>query len=159
MNIFIEDHRIVLKKLFEYKVDYMLIGGYAVNIYGYNRVTGDMDIWIKPDNNNKLLLLDAMAAMDFDEAGINTIKNWDFTTPQIFNIFEKPQQTEFMTHISGIKYEEAKLTGIEANVDGLTIPLIHIQSLIKNKKASGRLKDLTDAAELEKILHLKNNTQ
>ena len=100
-----------------------------------------------------------MAAMDFDEAGINTIKNWDFTTPQIFNIFEKPQQTEFMTHISGIKYEEAKLTAIEANVDGLTIPLIHIQSLIKNKKASGRLKDLTDAAELEKILHLKNNTQ
>ena len=140
MNIFIEDYRLVLKKLFEHKVDYMLIGGYAVNIYGYNRVTGDMDIWIKPDNNNKLLLLDAMAAMDFDEAGINTIKNWDFTTPQIFNIFEKPQQTEFMTHISGIKYEEAKLTAIEANVDGLPIPLIHIQNLIINKKASGRLR-------------------
>ena len=156
MNIFIEEFRNVLKKLLEYKVDYMLIGGYAVNIYGYNRVTGDMDIWIKPDNNNKLLLLDSMAAMGFDEEGINAIKSWDFTQAQIFNIFEKPQQTEFMTHISGIKYEEAKLTAIEVNVDGLTIPLIHIQSLIKNKKASGRLKDLTDAAELEKILHLKN---
>ena len=159
MNIFIENHRMVLKKMIEKKVDFMLIGGYAVNYYGYNRVTGDMDIWIKPTNNNKLLLLDAMAAMGFDEEGMNTIKNWDFTTAQLFNIFEKPQQTEFMTHISGVKYDEAKPTALQANIDGLAIPLIHIQSLIKNKKASGRLKDLTDAAELEKILHLKNNTQ
>lgn len=156
MNIFIENHRMVLKKMIEKKVDFMLIGGYAVNYYGYNRVTGDMDIWIKPTNNNKLLLLDAMAAMGFDEVGMNTIKNWDFTTAQIFNIFEKPQQTEFMTHISGVKYDEAKPTAIQANIDGLAIPLIHIQSLIKNKKASGRSKDLTDAEELEKILHLKN---
>lgn len=157
MNIFIENHRLVLKKLIETEVDFMLVGGYAVNYYGYNRVTGDMDIWIKPDNLNKLLLLDALAVLDFDEEGINTIKSWDFTTAQIFNIFEKPQQTEFMTHISGVKYNEAKLTAIHANIDGLAIPLIHIQSLITNKKATGRLKDLTDAAELEKILHLKIN--
>ena len=156
MNIFIETHRMVLKKMIEKNVDFMLIGGYAVNYYGYNRVTGDMDIWIKPDNSNKLLLLDAMAAMDFDEEGINTIKSWDFTTAQIFNIFEKPQQTEFMTHISGIKYSETKQTAIQADIDGFAIPLIHIESLIKNKKASGRSKDLTDAEELEKILHLKN---
>ena len=158
MNIFIENHRMVLKKMIEKKVDFMLIGGYAVNYYGYNRVTGDLDIWIRPDNSNKLLLLDAIAAMDFDEEGINAIKSWDFTTAQIFNIFEKPQQTEFMTHISGVKYDEAKPTAIQANIDGLAIPLIHIQSLIKNKKASGRNKDLTDAEELEKILHLKNKS-
>lgn len=37
----------------------MLIGGYAENYYGFNRVTGNLDIWIRPDNNNKLLLSDA----------------------------------------------------------------------------------------------------
>lgn len=59
MNIFIENHRMVLKKMTEKKVDLMLIGGYAENYYDFNRVTGNLDIWIRPDNNNKLLLSDA----------------------------------------------------------------------------------------------------
>ena len=156
MNIFLEAHRVVLQKLIEKKVDYILIGGYAVNYYGYNRATGDMDIWINPDNNNKLLLLEALSALDFDEEGISEIKSWDFTKPQKFHVFKKPFQTEFLTHISGVIYHEAKEIAIKADIDGLLLTIIHINSLLKNKMSTGRSKDKVDAEYLEKIILLKN---
>lgn len=53
MNILIEPHRDVLKKLIAFNIDFILIDGYAANFHGYNRVTGGMDIWLKPDNVNK----------------------------------------------------------------------------------------------------------
>ena len=60
-----------------------------------------------------------------------------------------------MTHISGVKYEEAKALVVTADIDGIALPVIHINSLIQNKKASGRLKDLADAEQLEKIWQFK----
>jgi predicted nucleotidyltransferase len=155
MNIFLDAHRQVLQKLIDQNVEFILIGGYAVNYHGYNRTTGDMDIWLKPDNENKLKLLDALTLLDFDEAGINTIKKWNFETPQLFSILEKPFLTEFITHISGVKYTEALEQIIKAEIDGLIIPVIHVNNLIQNKKASGRLKDLADVEYLEKILELR----
>lgn len=48
MNIFLEEHRKFLFLLIKHHVEFILIGGYAVIIYGYERGTGDMDIWLKP---------------------------------------------------------------------------------------------------------------
>lgn len=156
MNIFFDAHKQVLQKLIEQKVDFILVGGYAVNYHGYNRTTGDMDIWLMPDNKNKLRLLQALILLGFDEAGINTIKGWDFEKPQLFSILEKPFQTEFITHISGVKYAEAINNIIKADIDGMTLQVIHVNNLIQNKKASARLKDLADVEYLEKILALRN---
>jgi len=155
MNIFIDNHRLVLEKMIETKVDFILIGGYAVNYHGYNRTTADMDVWIQPKNENKKLLLRALAELDFDDAGIATIDTWDFEKPQLFSIFEKPLQTEFMTHISGVQYEDAKALMIRVDIDGITIPVIHFNNLIQNKKASGRPKDIADVEQLERIRLLK----
>lgn len=158
MNIFLEAHRLALQKLIEKKVDFMLVGGYAVNYHGYNRVTGDMDIWIKPENENKRVLLTVLLELGFDNEGIAVINSWDFTKPQLFNIWEKPFQTDFMTHISGVNYNSAKQTAINASIDGLIIPVIHINDLIINKTATNRLKDLADVEYLKKILTLKNKS-
>ncbi|MBX3240828.1 MAG: hypothetical protein KIT80_22945 [Chitinophagaceae bacterium] len=158
MNIFFKEHRDILQALLHYQADFLLIGGYAVNYYGYNRVTGDMDIWINPDNQNKELLLRALASLGFDEEGIDTIRGWDFSHPQKFHIGGdgQPDKTEFMTHISGVNYSIAKENSILADIDGLSLPLIHYNDLIQNKKATGRAKDRVDVEYLEKIMHLKN---
>lgn len=156
MNIFYNEHRLLLQKLIETKVDFMLVGGYAVIFHGYNRVTGDMDIWVRPDNENKMLLVNALAQLGFDETGISIITHWDFTHPQVFHIGQVPERTDFMTHIAGIKYKEAKEIAITANIDGLMLTFIHINSLIQNKKATGRTKDRADAEYLEKILEIRN---
>ena len=156
MNIFLDAHRVVLQKLIEKNVDFILIGGYAVNFYGYNRTTADLDVWIQPDNTNKLLLLEALSSLDFDKEDMELIKTWNFEKPQKFHVFEKPFQTEFMTHISGIKYHEAKEVAIKTGIDGLLLPIIHINSLLQNKRSTGRSKDLADAEYLEKIITLRN---
>ena len=157
MNIFYEEHRLILTTLLEHRVDFILIGGYAVNYYGYHRSTGDMDIWLKPDNYNKEELLNALRKLRFDHEGISIIKSWDFTQPQKFRIGneKQPDRTEFMTHISGIQYEDASKSKIIADIEGLVLPIIHYNSLIQNKKSTGRLKDAADVEYLEKIMHLK----
>ncbi len=157
MNIFYDDHRLVLEKMLEKKVDFMLVGGYAVIYHGYDRLTGDMDIWIKPDNTNKNLLLNVLEELDFDKEGISEINKWDFTKPQLFHIGNKPDLTDFMTYLSGVNYETAKRNAIHAKIDGLTFFVIHLNNLLENKKASGRLKDLTDIEHLQKILNLRKN--
>lgn len=156
MNIFLDAHLLVLKMFLDKKVDFILIGGYAVNFYGYNRATGDLDLWIQPDNNNKLLLITALKELGFDEEGLSIINTWDFTQPQVFHIWENPFKTDFLTRITGVKYEEAKKNAIFADIDNLTIPFIHLNDLIKSKTYTNRLKDKVDVEYLEKILVLRN---
>ena len=158
MNIFYDAHRLILQKLLNKKVNFILIGGYAVNFYGYNRVTGDMDVWLQPDNENKKLLISVLQELAFDDEGIKTIESWDFTKPQLFHIGEQPELTDFMTHISGVTYESANQNSTKANLDGLTLQIIHINNLIDNKKLTGRLKDLADVEYLQKIITLKNKS-
>jgi predicted nucleotidyltransferase len=159
MNIFLEAHIEVLKKLLEFNVEFILVGGYAVNFHGYNRVTGDIDLWIRPDNGNKLLLLKSLESLGFDKDGMDTIRNLDFNRPQLFSVLERPFQVEFMTHISGIKFDDAILHVIQARLDELTIPIIHFRDLIINKTSSGRTKDLVDVEYLNRIKNLKSNKQ
>jgi len=155
MNIFLDAHRTVLQMLIKKGVDFMLIGGYAVNYYGYNRTTADMDVWLNPNNENKQALLKTLSALDFDSEGIAIIEKWNFEEPQKFHVFKKPFQTEFMTHISGVQYKDAKTVAVSAIVDGLALSIIHLNTLIINKRATGRTKDLADAEYLEKIIDLK----
>ncbi len=158
MNIFFKEHQEILNALLKHHISFMLIGGYAVNYYGYHRTTGDMDIWLEPSNDNKELLLQALTALGFDEEGLNTVRSWDFTKPQKFHIGsdEQPDKTEFMTHISGIAFHNAAEQKIIVDIDGKHLPMIHYKSLIQNKKSTERTKDLADVEYLEKILRMKN---
>lgn len=62
MNIFLQQHQTFLFGLIDSNVEFILVGGYAVIYHGYGRTTGDMDLWLKPDNNNKLRLIDTLRA-------------------------------------------------------------------------------------------------
>lgn len=155
MNIFYEDALLILRKMLEKQVNFILIGGYAVNYYGYNRVTGDLDIWLKPNNDNKVLLVSGLAELGFDRSGLDIISSCDFTKPQMFHIGNQPDKTDFMTFISGVKYEEGNKLALNTVIDGLPLKMIYIQHLIKNKTASERLKHLADVEYLSKISKLR----
>ena len=156
MNIFFEEHQKVIAALLSNNVDFMLIGGYAVNYHGYSRTTGDMDVWLKPNNENKLLLTQSLTALGFDNAGIKEIGSWDFTQPQLFHILDKPYRTDFLTYISGIKYPEAAAEMVKGEFEGMLVPFININHLIRSKQSTGRLKDQVDIEYLNKIIFLKN---
>jgi len=74
MIITLEEHKIFLKKLLAANIGFILIGDYAVNYYGYNRPTGDMDVWLNPTNDNRDKLLDLFEAEGYDRNTISTLR-------------------------------------------------------------------------------------
>ena len=151
MNIFFEEHRKLIADMLAEGVQFMLVGGYAVNYHGYNRTTGDMDIWLKADNNNKLKVICALEKNDIDPRDLEEIRKLDFTNTLVFSAWQSPYKIDFLTKVSGVSYEEADKAKIIADVEGLAIPIINLNHLVLSKIATGRLQDKTDIEKLQQV--------
>jgi hypothetical protein len=140
------DFKEFLKLLKEYDVQYLLIGGYAVGYHGYARATDDMDIWvaIHPDNAQKLV--SALKAFGLNDP--NLTPELFLQKPKIIRIGFPPMRLEISTSISGVDFEECYQTRIVDTLDDIEINLIDLEHLKKNKKASGRAKDIADLENL-----------
>ncbi|WP_219225875.1 nucleotidyltransferase [Pedobacter antarcticus] len=158
MNLFIEKHQDLLKELLLKKVDFIVIGGYSVIFHGYARSTGDVDLWLRPDNINKLKLIDVLSQMNFDEEDILHIAELDFEKHIVFSMWDEPEKVDFLTRISMIEFEQADQRKIIADIDGVKIPFLHLNDLVLSKFNTGRLKDKADVEELQKIQKGKGNT-
>lgn len=158
MNLFIEKHQDLLKELLLKKVDFIVIGGYSVIFHGYARSTGDVDLWLRPDNVNKLKLLDVLKQMDFDEEDILHIAELDFKKHIVFSMWDEPEKVDFLTRISMIEFEQADQRKIIADIDGINVPFLHLNDLVLSKFNTGRLKDKADVEELQKIEKKRGNT-
>jgi hypothetical protein len=155
MNILVEPHKQMLRRLAEFNVDFILIGGYAVNLHGYVRATGDMDIWLMPSNENRERFLALLRAEGFDETSLSHISKTDFTKHAAFHIGEKPFQVEFLTRISGVSFEEAISRKEQMAFEKTFVPFLNLEHLILSKLTSGRPKDKLDVEELQRILRGK----
>lgn len=151
MNLFIEKHKKLLALLLEKEVNFIVIGGYSVIFHGYRRTTGDVDLWIKPDNSNKVQLVSALRVLDFDEKDLEVISNLDFTKHLAFSIWEEPEKVDFLTYISLVNFDEANSMKVIADMDGLKIPFIHLNHLVLSKLNTGRPQDIADVEKLQKI--------
>lgn len=157
MNIFIENHQLLLKSLLNHEVNFLLVGGYAVIYYGYKRTTGDMDLWIEPSNENKLKLIKVLKEFEFDNNGIEHINQLDFTKHLAFHFWEEPERVDCLTKITGVNFKEAFEQKVIADIEGINIPVIQYKHLILSKLSSGRLKDKADVDELQKVNRHKPN--
>jgi predicted nucleotidyltransferase len=151
MNLFIDSHQELLRRLLDGNVKFIIIGGYSVIFHGYKRTTGDVDIWIQPDNGNRDQLLKVLARMDFDTKDLLAISQQDFTRHLVFSIGEAPEKVDFLTQISSVQYHEADSEKVIADVDGLKIPFLHLNHLVLSKFNTGRAKDRADIEELQKL--------
>ena len=158
MNIFIPEHREMLFALVKHEVAFMLIGGYAVIHYGYERTTSDMDIWLQPGNENRDKLIKALAEFGITDEGIAQLRTMDFTNPlPAFWFGDPPRTIDFITLISSISFEKAMKEVKFFLLADKKIPVIHYDHLILSKSTSSRLKDKADIEELQKInKHRKN---
>lgn len=128
------------------KVDYILIGGYAINMYGYSRPTGDIDIWVRMDKDNAVKIKNALIEFDFQSENINS--DYFLIPNNLLRIGFFPLRIEIMTTIDGVEFEECFNNSTIREVDGVDIRVISLDDLKKNKKASGRFKDLDDLQKL-----------
>lgn len=151
MDIFLDEHKRLLIQLLDGGVEFILIGGYAVNVHGYVRATQDMDIWLKPDNENKEKLMQVLLSMKFDPEGIAFIKQQNFESAFVFHIGEAPNAVDFITKISGVQFYEADSKKILLPLGDKEVPVLHLHHLILSKTGTGRLKDAADIQTLQII--------
>ena len=157
MNIFDEYTFNLLNELNKNNVEYLVVGGYAVNFHGYRRTTGDIDLWIKPDNGaNKNVILQSLRNLEVDEEVLSQLNALDFSQPVVFIDGEEPFKIDFMTFISGVNFNEAWQQKTMAVLDGISIPFIHLHHLVLSKVTTGRPQDKIDIEQLQKIQDLKN---
>jgi len=147
-NIFNDDFRDFIKCFNEFGVRYILVGGYSVILNGYSRTTGDMDIWVErtAENYNKIkraFLHFGMPVFDMTEDVFLNHPNWD-----VFTFGIPPSAIDIMIVVKGLKFDECYEDSTLFDEDGLMIRTIHINDLIKAKKAAGRPKDIDDLENL-----------
>lgn len=131
------------------KVEYLLIGGYAVVLHGYYRLTGDIDFWIKNSPENAKRMIKVMDEFGF---GVLQLQAKDFEKEgEIVQLGYPPYRIDLLTSADGIQFDDCYAKRIELPVEkGITIKLIDLESLKKNKLASGRDQDLIDVQHLKK---------
>ena len=140
------DFREFLKLLNAARVEYLLIGGYAVGYYGYSRTTMDMDVWIavKPSNAKKMVVV--MAQFGFPKGSVN--ESVFLEKGKILRLGLPPVRLEILTDISGVAFDDCYAKKNRVTVDGVKVNLIGFEDLIRNKTASGRHKDLDELEHL-----------
>jgi predicted nucleotidyltransferase len=140
------DFREFIRLLNDNRVEYLLVGGYAVALHGYPRFTGDMDIWVRPTIENGQKVLKTLNDFGVGSLGF-TLE--DFTTEGKVNQFGvQPVRIDVITAIDGVTFDSAYARRKEIEIQGLNICLIGFDDLLMNKKQSGRAKDIDDVNNL-----------
>jgi predicted nucleotidyltransferase len=130
-----------------HKVEYLVVGGYAVAVHGHPRYTGDLDVWVNSTKANAEKLRQVIDAFGFDAAPLAEL---DFEKETIaFHLGTPPVRIDIMNRISGVTFTDCYPQRMEVIVDGVRINYISFHDLIKNKRASGRGKDLNDVENLQ----------
>jgi hypothetical protein len=141
-----DDFKEFLRLLNASRVDYLLVGGYAVGLHGYPRSTVDLDIWIRATPANADCVLTAVKAFGFD---LPLLEPRLFVDPRsIVRFGVPPFRIEIMTSIDGVEYDACRTRATEFDLDGLPVPVISLADLKINKRAAGRHKDLADLENL-----------
>ena len=140
------DFKEFLRLLNAHRVEYLLIGGYAVGYHGYPRATVDMDVWVAVHPSNAEKIVAVLQEFGFDPPDLSPelfLQAW-----QIIRMGVPPVRIEIATTISGVDFAECYAQRIEDHLDGVPVKLIGRDHLKRNKKAAGRHQDLADLEHL-----------
>ena len=130
-----------LKALMGRKARFVLVGAFAVVHEGYVRTTGDMDVWVYPDTDNARRVVDALGDFGFSSLKISVS---DILSGDVFQLGRPPVRIDILTSLSGVTTQEIWKGRTKGELEGLHVFFLGRRTLIKNKRAAGRLKDLAD---------------
>lgn len=142
-----QDFKEFIQLLNDNRVRYLVVGGYAVALHGYPRYTKDIDIWVELARDNAARIIESLGQFGFASLGLN--ENDFLVEDQIIQLGYAPNRIDILTTLSGIVFNECYAKKLSVDIDGVNVNFIDLESLRKNKKASGRLQDLADLENLE----------
>jgi hypothetical protein len=132
--------------LTEHRVEFVVVGGYALALHGAPRYTGDLDILVRPTHANAVRLLDAIRAFGFPTDPLTP--DAVVVESSLIQLGVPPVQLHLMSAIDGVTWNDV-WTGHEvATLAGQQIPFIGRRAFVLNKRAAGRPRDLADLEAL-----------
>jgi predicted nucleotidyltransferase len=142
------DFKELLRLFNENRVEYIIVGAYALAFHGSPRYTGDLDILIKPEKDNAVKILSALEEFGFGSLELD-VK--DFSRPdKVIQLGVPPVRVDIITSITGVSSEEAFAGKISGEFGDIQVDYMGLEQLIANKRAMGRKKDLADLESLGK---------
>jgi hypothetical protein len=129
-----------------HRVEYLVVGGYALAAHGHPRYTGDIDFWLARNPDNIERLLTALRVFGF---GSLAPKPEDFAPDSVIQLGQPPRRIDLLMGIDGVHFEDCFQRREVITVDGLPLNFIGLDDFKANKRASGRLKDLADLEALD----------
>jgi hypothetical protein len=144
-----EDFRDILRALLETRAQFLVVGAYAVAVHGIARATGDLDIWVAPQPGNAERVWRALVAFGAPVQSLGVRVEDLATEGMVIQVGLAPRRIDILTSLTGTTFREAWEERFEQEVDGLRIPFLGWSTLLKNKRALGRPRDLADVDALE----------
>ena len=129
-----------------HRVDYLIVGAYALAFHGAPRYTGDLDLLVRPSPENAQAILSALADFGFASLGLSPD---DFLLPdQVIQLGVPPVRIDLLTSLSGLSWEQANAHRVAGHYGDIPVHFIGKNEYIRNKKATGRKKDEADIEAL-----------
>ena len=129
-----------------HEVKFLVVGGYALAAHGHPRYTKDLDVWVWVESENAERIVGAIEDFGFGGLGLTSA---DFQEADVMvQLGDEPQRIDILTYASGLEFEEAYKNRVDIEVGGVHVPFISIDDLRTNKLATGRPRDIADAADL-----------
>ncbi len=141
-----QDFKELLELLNANQVEYLVVGAFALGFYGAPRSTGDIDIWVRVSDENAKRIEKTLLEFGVSSIGYRTADFLDKNS--VIQLGVPPVRIDIIMGISGVEFNEAYTRRVTTEGGGTTINFISKEDFIKNKKASGRLKDLADIESL-----------
>jgi hypothetical protein len=144
-----EDYRDILAALIQEEVRFLIVGAHALAVHGYPRATIDLDIWIDSSKENANRVWRALARFGAPLEELDVSEN-DLSRPDVVAQFGlPPNRIDILTGVSGLSFDNAWPNRVEGTLEGVLVPVLGLEDLVSNKRASGRDKDRADVKGLE----------
>jgi hypothetical protein len=145
-----QDFADLLVELCEAEAEFLIVGGWAVILYGHVRGTDDMDIFVRPTRENSARVTSALNAFGAPLRAHGVGPDHFAHEGDAYRFGVAPLKVEVLTQISGVTFDEARRESKTFELEGHQVPYIGKSALVQNKKSAGRHKDLADVEELER---------
>ena len=137
-----QDFRDLLALFNKHKVDYIIVGAYALGFHGAPRYTGDLDVLVRPDPVKARSIMQALQEFGFGSVGLTAA---DFEEEgKVVQLGFPPVRIDIITSITGVSWEQARSGRVEGWFGDLMVHYIGRDDFIYNKRALGRKKDIAD---------------
>jgi hypothetical protein len=132
----------LLRAFVDAEVRFLVVGAYALAAHGRPRATGDIDVWVEATPDNATRVMRALVAFG---APLRDIAEADFSRKGItYQMGVPPGRIDVLTELTGLAFVEAWPERTTKQFGDIDVPVIGLAAFIKNKRATGRLKDLAD---------------